>query len=210
MSLPELSGSLTRKRKGEISFETPPSACPILEDPIRPPDHSIVMPELIGIARVNPLPVPFRHHIRCKSFLRLSVRIQFPESLPGSRCRFPRQPLSALFSWKIARSCCFPSPLARTRPGFTRAASGEFPREAPLFGSSRDLGSVLPRPHLRKFRKVFRFRSRSWQPGLTRAAVNPAAKRFHCPSRLNPFGFTLARPVTSNRGAFPLNPTHSG
>src|SRR5580698_5735782 len=92
MSLPELSGSLTRKRKGEISFETPSSACPILEDPIRPPDHSIVMPELIGICESEPASVPFRHHIRCKSFLRLSVRIQFPESLRGSRCRFPRRP----------------------------------------------------------------------------------------------------------------------
>ena len=37
-----------QKRKGEIPFETSPSACPILEDPVRQPDHNIVMPELIG------------------------------------------------------------------------------------------------------------------------------------------------------------------
>jgi hypothetical protein len=36
---------------------------------------------------------------------------------------------------------------SRSRFGFTRAASSEFPREAPLFGASRDLGSVLPRPY---------------------------------------------------------------
>jgi hypothetical protein len=42
------------KRKGEIPFETSPSACPILEDPVRQPDHNIVMPELIGTCEREP------------------------------------------------------------------------------------------------------------------------------------------------------------
>jgi len=43
-----------QKRKGEIPFETSPSACPILEDPVRQPDHNIVMPELIGTCEREP------------------------------------------------------------------------------------------------------------------------------------------------------------
>jgi len=34
-----------KKRKGEISFETSPSACPIFEDLIRRSDHNVAIPE---------------------------------------------------------------------------------------------------------------------------------------------------------------------
>jgi hypothetical protein len=37
-----------KKRKGEIPFETSPSAHPIFEDLVRKPDHDIVIPEFVG------------------------------------------------------------------------------------------------------------------------------------------------------------------
>lgn len=54
----------------------------------------------------------------------------------------PRRPLLI-----DSRSCRFSLPFTRSRFGFTLAAPGEFHREAPLWDSPHDLGSVLPRPH---------------------------------------------------------------
>ena len=74
-------------------------------------------------------------------FFQLSPNRSHAQKIRATRFD-PRRPLLI-----DSRSCCFSLPFTRSRFGFTLAAPGEFPREAPLWDSPHDLGSVLPRPH---------------------------------------------------------------
>jgi len=129
---------------------SPPQKSPAAEKSPPPPLPS----PLLAIAGASPLPLPspqplskarvpsvcFLSVLCVKAFFLLLARPH--KKIRATRFN-PRRPLLI-----DSRSCCFSSLPTRSRFGFTRSASGEFPREAPLFGSFRDLGSVLSRPHL--------------------------------------------------------------
>jgi hypothetical protein len=90
-----------QKRRGRILFRDPAPLDPIFEDPVRSPDHKLVIAKSCESHKLRgSLSLPFPHS--CKSFLSAPfVAVQFPggsvslvADSPGSR--------SPLSPWKIA------------------------------------------------------------------------------------------------------------